>query len=173
MWATVSTTTSSGTTTTWAPMQNIGWRAQTEMAVGYFTMDTEYLAGCNKPVFGNFVYHDPVGTAHPFTNAIWQPCSGTFYAPSQATDNSGYTLTAVGPPGFYTSAQVITRSGSVLTLPIVPTLQPGTGVGSIVDTNGNEIQTPDGINFKDSTGTVVLTASGNPTSSNSSLFTQL
>ena len=131
-------------------------------------MDYVTLAGCHKPIFDNFVYHDSNGSAHPFGNAIWQPCSGTFYAPTQATDNSGYTLTAVGGNDDNV-ATVITSAGVTITAPDVPTLQDGTGSGSLVDPNGNTLRVSvngSTTTLVDTLGATVLTINGNPPTSN-------
>src|SRR4029077_6602422 len=59
----------SGSTTSWQPVQNYGWRGQTEMATGYvsFTFkDASFLHGCYEHTWSNWVYHDPWGIPHAF-----------------------------------------------------------------------------------------------------------
>jgi hypothetical protein len=68
----------SGSTTSWQPVGNWGWRGQTEVFVGYITYthtivpDSCYDSG-GKIIhsydhdYSNFAYHDPFGITHHYT----------------------------------------------------------------------------------------------------------
>src|SRR6266436_642909 len=61
----------SGGTATWQFVPNWGWRAVTEVAIGYISYTaTGPVSACNgqgqKTTYSNWTYHDPFGVAHWF-----------------------------------------------------------------------------------------------------------
>ena len=164
VWAPIT----SGSTTTWTPMANWGWRAQTEIATGYITYDSYTHRGgspCDDPpyyanvtYYTNLVYHDTSGVAHPFTNFLYDTCSGDT-GNDLATDGSGYTFSSFTVVNGVKSGVIYSRSGVQITPPVRNTLQAGTGAGTLIDPNGNRVTT-DGTYFYDSSGAKVLTVTG-------------
>src|SRR5579859_2101921 len=168
----------SGSTTTWQPVTNWGWRPPTAAQSGYLYYNQQsyyctFWTGYNwqtapyEQVFNGFIYYDSGGTAHPFLgeNDYWSNpgygCpSGTnsYDNNSKATDNSGYILNgqnwSITPP-----------SGGTFS----PQYQAITGPGSTSDANGNMISNTDnGIDtvYTDTLGVTALTVSdgGGPSS---------
>src|SRR5260370_2248084 len=158
----------------WQPVNNtFGWSLQTGALSGYvtYTARTVYVSGyggqqvvCGTG-YSNWVYHDPTGTTHSFSNlsgvvnSSWN-CFGTaIYSTSGAADDgSGYQIAVnatpyaiIYPPG----------GGSV-----VPPLQDpnATGTFIVTDNNGNFISTTNNgsqTSFTDTLGTTALTISNN------------
>jgi RHS repeat-associated protein len=168
MWAPVT----SGSTTTWQPVANYGWRGQTEVATGYVSYNvtqtpTCYFGGVYNGIlynYSNWTYHDPFGTPHYFptgTNVV-QPtgpyCSSSFSsATATASDGSGWTLSATG-----SSLNSITSSAGQI---IHPPLNITSGAATYTDRNGNQITVNGSSQFFDtlSSTTPVLTISGSGT----------
>ncbi|HZR28541.1 MAG TPA: hypothetical protein VFA71_07150, partial [Terriglobales bacterium] len=149
----------------WQVIDNsFGWRQHTDVLAGYVTYER---GGICIPSYGNWVYHDPAGTAHSFDNSwVGSDCHGGVVSSSsgKATDGSGYQLTVTNAP----SATVYPPSGGSIIPPVsagsfefnggVGPLQPmTTGPAQIIDANGNSISTGDGLSFTDTTGANVLT----------------
>jgi hypothetical protein len=152
---------------TWTPVQNFGWRGDTEIATGYMSVNQSSVSTqrggytCYTTTYQNFVYHDPYGIQHPFVGSTVlytgaSQCDLPTSRPtlsSLATDGSGYTLNVTN----YDVGELTSSLGKQFT----PSLNVGTGSGSVVDSNGNEISVDNGGHFKDTTGNVVLTVAGN------------
>jgi RHS repeat-associated protein len=173
-----------GSTTSWQPVYNWGWRGATEVATGYVSYSA-VPASCRyfDPIrkvywtvyyenYSNYVYHDAYGRFHPytFTTSQGQPnCHIAAYgATGVATDGSGLTMT-VPIPGNSTTATVTTTAGTVFN----PPMSFGTGSGNFTDRNGNEV-TADGtgkIYDTLSSTTPVLTVTGTGTPTDPMVFT--
>ena len=164
VWAPIT----SGSTVTWTPMANWGWRAQTEIATGYVTYDSYTHTGgsdCDDPpyyarvtYYYNLVYHDESGVEHPFTNYAYNTCDGDTGS-GLASDGSGYWFSSFTVVNGAKSGSLYSRSGVQITPPLVNTFQAGTGAGTLIDPNGNRITT-DGTYFYDSSGAKILTVTG-------------
>ena len=149
----------------WEPVQNFGWRGDTEIVSGYvsYSQNVTVRGACTVIRNGQFVYHDTFGTSHPFNGVdeeIIPSGSGTCSTQEPptgltaiATDGSGYTIVVTGLAG----AALTAASGKQI---IVPT-QEGTGAATLTDTNGNQVSVNSSGAFKDTTGNTVLTVSGN------------
>jgi len=66
--------------TIWTPVQNFGWRGDSEIATGYMSFNVVTVNGryrgtggiwytCPTVFHDNFVYHDPFGIEHAFSGA--------------------------------------------------------------------------------------------------------
>ena len=78
----------SGSTTSWQSANNWGWNGQTAVATGFITDTLSYtncydshhvFLGVNVTI-SNLVYHDPLGSAHPFFGSVTEIddlCPGT------------------------------------------------------------------------------------------------
>lgn len=152
-----------GSATIWQPVYNWGWRAQTEIALGYasyhasvtYCLDSQGHKTGYQISYTNWRYHDPFGISHPFTGTS-QSQSGTCTTGIHAsftnttTDGSGITLTATG-----SVASITTRLGGVFSIPTS-----GVGAGSGNDRNGNQISVSSSGVFTDTLGTTALTVAG-------------
>src|SRR5229473_6505199 len=49
----------SGSTTSWQPVYNWGWRGQTEVSMGYISYSTQ-IGSCTDPAFPNKVLYDKI-----------------------------------------------------------------------------------------------------------------
>jgi RHS repeat-associated protein len=171
----------SGGIATWTPVNNWGWRAQTEITTGYISYNVwaNSEPHCVFFEYMNFVYHDAWGVPHPFTNEIGYAYSGGnqyicgpryFQGFSAgAGDGSGYSITVpTNTTGAFPGATLYGRDGKVYTVPF----NTGSGSGNFTDRNGNEI-TVSGANFYDtlSSTSPVLTVSGSGTPSSPMKFT--
>jgi RHS repeat-associated protein len=150
----------------WTPVLNWGWTADTDAQTGYASDAIVLANSCTYEghkvmyeVWGDFVYHDIYGTAHPFLGVEVSnnpTCSGV---PSSnagtATDSSGYQL-AVNSPGSGVAIKVTSAAGKVYTAPYLSM----SGVGSTVDSNGNTISINSSNQIVDTTGNAILTVSG-------------
>ena len=133
----------------WSPAANWGWAGITQVQTGYITYVTGGGSCTEYPnptytwtVWGNFVYYDSFGAAHPFPNVqLTNWTSGTGHCggpinnvPSGSTiDGSGYqiNLGSSGPPSL---TSLLARSGKSINAP----LNQSTDInGSVIDTNGN------------------------------------
>ena len=163
---------SNGTSTSWQPVANFGWQAQTDAAYGlivkqilsekcritnpdgtlgwsFWTMTV--FSGYQDP--GGAFHSTPVSTTAGSTDCGVDPISsGT----TSATDGSGYTLSVTN----YSHATVQTRSGAVINAPSM-----STAAGSLNDSNGNILSTAVSGNtttFSDTLGATALTITGTP-----------
>jgi RHS repeat-associated protein len=175
----------SGSTTTWEPVQNWGWRGQTEIASGYVSFaayGTHIGVHCVGVNYVNFVYHDPWGVPHPFTgewaNSLtvgdYYNCGNHYFYgfTAVASDGSGYTL-YIGPDsntsGNWPGGSLYGRDGKIFAVPFNVIY----GVANFVDRNGNEITVNGSGQFYDTLGstTAVLTTSGTGTPASPMKFT--
>lgn len=170
----------------WQPVGNIGgsasywgWQGLGPVFTPYVGYTVTYgtgLCGLTNQYtyqywqFGNFVYHDTVGTSHPL------PAGGVYYdsaicgqygppngahpsgvATGQSTDGSGYTINwSVGQGSAW--GYLNTASGTTLNVPwftSAPTASPYTAQ----DANGNKITYNNGV-YTDTLGTTALTVTG-------------
>jgi RHS repeat-associated protein len=186
----------SGSTVTWNPVFNFGWKGGVSGAavVGYVSYSLGSLGYCftygGMQVFfyqfTNFAYRDSWGLTHPIPGQIisesanipvnqLEGChlpSPSYSISGTLTDASGltYSLSTSWQTATYISSGTIwTPSGSVLT----PPLGGPSGSGIITDRNGNEITSNGSGNFYDtiSSTTPVLTVSGSGTPSSPMKFT--
>lgn len=146
----------SGSTTTWQPVNNWGWKGVTDTMLGYVT-HTSTTIQCPSGVQGhfitshlqsNFVYTDQFGIQHAFANQVGTCDGAGDLDPTTATDGSGLTL--IVPNRIITSSgQIITAAGQV-----------GYSSGTNTDRNGNQISITSSGVFTDTLGTTALTVSG-------------
>ena len=177
----------SGSTTSWQPVNNWGWTATTQAATGYATATNVsvntcyyYVSGHQVPGQGtqtisNWVYHDPSGGVHPVPGSVivlWvsDPASsdpgGT--CEYQGQRSGSWTLSTVNAVATDNSGYklvagssgvpVVTSSqGIVFTLPSVNL---STGAGSVTDPNGNTISISSSNVITDTLGTTALSMTG-------------
>lgn len=173
---------------TWTPVvQFPGWNNASGFIFGKFSYSTggvdyqydapywdgsEYInvpVNCYYTAYNNWVFTDAAAVAHHFGGSAqtlefnyqdWSPdgwtCpdSSNSNASGQALDGSGYQIAITN----YTDPSVSLNTGTVTTS------SNGTA-STVTDSNGNQIST-DGLgNFTDTTGNIVLTLTGNTTSS--------
>jgi RHS repeat-associated protein len=171
----------SGSTTTWTPVSNWGWRGQTEVAAGYITHTTNIGPRCPNPAYppdppptipgayyANYWYHDNLGVAHPFAvTGSSNPCGGGGET-GVATDGSGYTIW-LGTDGLG-DATVTTSSGTSISPPTG-----GAGAAIVTDRNGNRISVNGSGQFYDTLSSTVpvlaITGSGTVASPNKFTYT--
>jgi RHS repeat-associated protein len=177
--------TSNGTTT-WQPVQNWGWSAQTQGSTGFLEYSlTQSCNGSCTLTWSNYVYFDAFGTLHQFTGTItgqagggmgggWTSGGGNFT--SLAADGSGYSLyvsvTAVS--GSFTWYSTLTTSSGVVTYPPSSYSQyPPTYPIQVTDRNGNQITVDTSGHFYDtlSSTTPVLTVAGTAPSNTTFTYT--
>jgi RHS repeat-associated protein len=171
----------SGSIVTWTPVNNFGWRAQTEITTGYisYTGWLDSQPHCVYYDYTNWVYHDPWGVQHPFTGEIATAYSGgnsqycgTRYFQgfsSGVRDGSGYSIVVpTNTTGSFPGATIYGRDGKVYGVPF----NTGSGSGNFTDRNGNQI-TVSGASFYDTLSSTnpVLTVSGSGTPSSPMKFT--
>ena len=148
---------------TWQPDSNWGLIVDTAGAAGYVTYrvtqrtcrvdvyppqyDTEFA-------YSNWVYNDFLGASHAFNITVRDgTCAGTPYSATvQATDGSGFTITADATP----SATIKSRSGVVINAPLMSE----SGAAVVTDSNGNQISVSSTRVFTDSLGTTALSITG-------------
>jgi RHS repeat-associated protein len=177
--------TSNGTTT-WQPVQNWGWSAQTQGGTGFLEYSlTQSCNGSCTLTWSNYVYFDTFGTSHQFTGTItgqagggqgggWTSGGGNFT--SLAADGSGYTLYAsvTAGSGSFTTVNTLTTSSGVVTYPPSSYSQyPATYPIQVTDRNGNQITTDSSGHFYDtlSSTTPVLTVAGTAPSNTTFTYT--
>jgi RHS repeat-associated protein len=150
---------------TWTPDANWGWRAQTEVILGYVSY-TLTITICNVNnrkgmhyLYSNWTYHDGFGSPHHFngaTDIFNGTCgTGTSQLSTTAIDGSGYHLNATGSQVSLLTA----ANGKVINAP----LGTQSGAGSQTDRNGNQINATIAGVFTDTLGTSALTAAGSGT----------
>ena len=167
----------SGSTKTWTPVANWGWRGVTEVTTGYVTYNL-WTASCvgedlklhNYTVRDGWLYHDTFGISHAFENLVLVTdlglCSGiTQVNTDTAADGSGYSI--IGATQF--SAPLYTPAGRQITPPI----NHNSGSASSTDRNGNIISVNSSGQFFDtfSSTVPVLTAAGSGTPASPITFT--
>jgi len=172
----------SGSTTTWTPVTNWGWRGVTQMATGYISyqeldggqcQDSHGQRYFERSVIGPFVYHDPFGVSHLFVGritVITYPCTPSGGSLNTvAADGSGFTIQATAQPGPSVSATLYGSDGKVVGAP----LNTSSGSATTTDRNGNQITADNSGHFYDtlSSTTPVLTVSGSGTPSSPMIFT--
>jgi RHS repeat-associated protein len=163
---------SSSGVTTWAPVKNWGWRAQTDAATGYVSFsassitcyDTSSgtrLPGGSTTTYSNWIYYDANGTSHRFTGSTRVisnfgstscPADQTTSLTATANDDSGYTLKATGGSGY-----VVARNGTQFN----PLPNNGaTGAGTVQDRNGNKLSVSSSGVYTDTLNKTALTITG-------------
>jgi RHS repeat-associated protein len=160
--------TSNGSTT-WQPMPDWGWSAQTEPTAGYITYSSINEGKCNHynwALLYNWIYYDPVGVPHPFPAADVRVssdpgCNST--STTVASDGSGYTLAV---PNHYTglpttTVQITSRAGKIIIPPVFPIYWNNGTVAALTDRNGNQITVNGSGVFTDTLGQTALTISQN------------
>ena len=164
-----------GSTTSWMPAANWGWRGQTEVATGYVTHShTLSPPTCPNPNYppdppplirgvinSNYWYHDSLGVGHPF-NVTTVPCGGGGES-GTATDGSGYVIN-LDPSGDGTST-VTSPSGT-----LINPAAGGVGAATKTDRNGNQISVNGSGVFTDTLGTTALTIAGSGTAASPNTF---
>ena len=163
----------------WTPVQNFGWRGDTEIATGYLSFSTISVntgsvsepgtggtepppSGCLIETHADFVYHDTFGVAHPFPHistvlstvlTAGSTCSSSSISTGTelAPDGSGYTLNVTN----FTTGMITSANGKSIAVPNV-----NNGAATATDSNGNEISVNGTGEFTDTLGTTVLTVAG-------------
>jgi len=157
----------------WQHDPNWGWRGQVEIASGYVSyrvVQTDCNIGTSTDPFYYYYnkytftgYHDMNGTGHSFTKYVYDDDTCSSYKPYptlpySATvtlgDGSGLTIYVAASP----SATVYPKSGGSIEPPLQNT---SAAAATTTDFNGNQVTTTDGVNFKDTLGTTVLSITGN------------
>jgi len=162
---------------TWKPVPNWGWRAITEVALGYISFDqTGPVSTCNgmgmKTTYSNWTYHDNFGVEHWFgPNAVSTftmgsaACQGSTGFAQTAADGSGYTLVVNGS----TVNGLTSASGAKIQAPV----NTGAGAGSFTDRNGNVLSANTSGQFFDTMSSTVpvLTVAGAGTTASPITYT--
>ena len=161
-----------GSTTTWQPILNLGWHAQTEAATGYLTFTSVSTPWClvggtyhgTEVTRSNWTYHDALGSTHSFSGSD-STRTGTpglctdsnTPLTTTASDGSGIKLAAGGSIGVMTYP-----NGTTVNAPINGT----SGAGSMTDRNGNKLTVNSSGQFFDTLSSTVpvLTVTGAGTS---------
>lgn len=166
----------SGSTTSWQPVVNWGWRGVPEIYFGYISnketiVSSGYANACHTYTWSNWVYHDAWGVPHPFAGesdhytGSYRYCGDSYYdgLNSLATDGSGYSLVVNAPA--VSIGTLYFYNGRVI--------NPNSGSTNSTDRNGNQITTDGSGHFYDtlSSTTPVLTVSGTGTPSDPTVFT--
>jgi RHS repeat-associated protein len=170
----------SGSTTSWQPASNWGWRGATEVATGYISNTFTYASSgyglfCKTSTWSNWAYHDAWGVSHQFAGesdkytGSYKYCGDSYSDgfSSTATDGSGYSIVvAAGSGSLYT---LDSSYGKVINAPI----NSGSGTATSIDRTGNIISVDSSEHFYDtlSSTTPVLTLSGTGTPSSPFVFT--
>ena len=153
----------SGSTTSWQPVNDWGWNVQTAVATGFISLKvTSKNCSTNPHLFvgfittlSNWVYHDMFGVAHPFAGSVKvvdEGCPGTSTSLNRvAFDGSGYRLQADG----INPSTITLTSGTI----IIPPVGVAAGAGTFTDRNGNQITDSGNGVFTDTLGITALTVS--------------
>jgi len=175
----------SGSTTTWQPVFNWGWVAQTAVATGYISYHMAML-NCDTPppihqyyIFNNWVYYDPWGRSHKFYGEMeYDPTNcdngNQLSLGSTALDGSGYALSATLRGLNVTTHTITLPNGLVFNAPLNLTGGYSGAAASATDRNGNQISvssTSSTATFTDTLGTTALSVSGSGTSTSPMKFT--
>jgi RHS repeat-associated protein len=168
----------SGSTTSWQPVLNWGWRGATEVSTGYQSV-TETTTTCYssghipsgfKTVYSNWTYHDTFGVLHVFpgTSQIeGGTCGSTIINMNAvASDSSGFTLQTANGAG---SVAIISAGGRFTNPPFATT----TGAATATDRNGNQINVNSSGQFFDTLNSTVpvLAVAGSGSSTSPITFT--
>lgn len=153
----------------WTPVQNFGWRGDTEIATGYIgyrqVSSTVLCSGARVPriTISSVAYHDPYGASHGFLGSVqmtYCPAGETITNTMHATalDGSGYQLANDVPDfnGPSPAGPIITRAGASFAVPV----NASAGQATVTDSNGNQISVDSNGNFTDTTGHVALSVGG-------------
>jgi hypothetical protein len=158
----------SGSTTSWTPVQQFGWQGLQPAGQAQITYQTQFSAPTcvnnseqrityQQWLFSGIQYVDPTGVRHGF-NADLTFISGSSSVDGEggcpansigsatslvAADGSGYTATVTPGDGFL-SMSLTNVKGTRITAPIVSNPQDSEGTASLTDSNGNEITTSNG-----------------------------
>ena len=166
----------SGSTTTWQPVNYWGWGIQTAVATGYVSYSTTsgvcyvngHDFGGSYTNFLNWSYNDQFGVTHKFggSSAIRTgTCGSSTGMNSLATDGSGLRLTST----LGASSITVTSRGAKV---IQPPFLSASGAGTTTDSNGNQISVSSSGVFTDTLDKTVLTVSQNaPGPSSPTTFT--
>jgi RHS repeat-associated protein len=166
-----------GSTTSWMPVANWGWRAQTEVATGYISFrmvrsgsncpNPEYPPTLPQTIpgynFTNYVYHDSLGVGHPSNVTGTTAACGGGGESGTATDGSGYVFNLDWSGDG--AATVTSPSGTLINPPTG-----GVGAATKTDRNGNQISVNGSGVFTDSLGTTALTIAGSGTAASPNTF---
>jgi RHS repeat-associated protein len=153
----------SGSTTTWQPVNNWGWGVQTAVATGYASYSVAttdcYTSGTvtgTQNIYSQWSYTDKFGVTHPFSGSSevqTGTCGSTITNMNAlATDGSGYTLQTTSGNE---SVTLISRGGKTVNPPVLSK----SGAALAEDTNGNEISVSATGVFTDTLGLTALTVS--------------
>jgi YD repeat-containing protein len=167
----------SGGSTSWQPIQNLGWRGSLEAGFGYKQRIVLAPTPCPAPNQGNIAtnwdwfYKDSKGVRHYFGTTREVPESGcgslttTSLTSAVATDGSGYSYSATGS----TPGALFSSSGQAIQVPVNG---PGPGSATLTDRNGNQITVNSSGQFFDtlSASAPVLTVAGSGTSASPMTF---
>lgn len=168
----------SGSTTSWQPVLNWGWRGVTEVATGYISVNetsticysSGHIPSGFKEVFSNWTYHDTFGVQHVFPGTSQYEggtCGSTIINMNAiATDASGFTLQTTNGSS---NVGIISTGGKLISPPYEATA----GAATATDRNGNQINVNGSGQFFDtlSSSVPVLTVAGSGTSTSPMTFT--
>jgi RHS repeat-associated protein len=176
----------SGSTTSWTPVQQFGWQGlqpagQAQITYQLSMQQESCLSELNNIettytvfTYEKFVYVDSSGNNHEFSGAPItfiesrgiSECAPTTSRSTPITesalDGSGYTISITPFDGFVT-AFVHGNTGSTSILPVVSNPSASQGTESITDSNGNEITVTNG-DYTDTTGVDALNVIAGATS---------
>ncbi|HKI12750.1 MAG TPA: RHS repeat-associated core domain-containing protein [Candidatus Acidoferrum sp.] len=168
----------SGSTTSWQPLTNWGWRGQTEAATGYVSFNatvtfcyTGRIPTGSRATTTGWVFHDAWGVPHSFSGSTYSSggtCgTNTRNFTSTTADGSGYVLVTNVPN--VPSATVYTSKG----MAALPPANATSGSASGTDRNGNQITVNSSGQFFDtlSAAAPVLTVAGTAPSNTTFTYT--
>jgi len=170
----------SGSSTSWEPVQNWGWQGLSAAGFVYATYKVVYSSGtCGTSgqyswqswVYSNLTYSDQNGVSHFFTNAggTYISATGTTACPpsgaspsgrlsTPASDGSGIVANFItSSSGFSTT--ITLKNGNTIYPPMFSGGAPVSGSYASEDTNGNEITSSDGT-YTDTLGQTALAVVG-------------
>jgi hypothetical protein len=165
---------SSGGVTSWNPVFNWGWIAQTQIKTGYITY-SRLSQNCDTPpplhqfnIYKNWVYYDAWGGRHSFDGQLEYDPTGcdlgtTSTLGSIANDGSGYTLSASLNGSVH---NILTKQGEVTNPPLNLVNGYSGAQATATDRNGNQISvssTSNTATYTDTLGLTALTVSGSAT----------
>ena len=176
--------------TSWKAVNLWGWQGLGPVVFPYVSYSVTYSTGTcwvgspasyQQWTYGNFVYHDSLGTSHGFgTSGVYFispgggscPPNGQVPAsipPSASGDGSGYTLnvSTLGSGGT-PNGNITTAAGSTIGVSFFSSPPQATVPVTTTDRNGNQITETNGV-YTDTLGTTALTATG--TAPSNTLFT--
>jgi RHS repeat-associated protein len=165
----------SGSSHVWQPVANWGWQGLSTAGFVYigYTLTTASgtcgMYGTNtwqSWTYSNVVYSDAFGVRHPFSaGGSYITTNGTTSCPPPgaspsgvitvaATDGSGLSMNSqVTSNGFF--ATIATKTGQLLSPPIISNSSPYVGSQTATDKNGNEVTSSNGT-YTDTLGQTAL-----------------